>query len=332
MTHGTQTIRIPSAPSWFSQPGEISLIAGPCSAETEEQVFATAIEVKKIPQLRFFRAGVWKPRTRPGTFSGSGDQALAWIARVKKELSLPTMVEVATARHVELALASGVDALWVGARTVVNPFSVQEIADALRGTDLPVFIKNPIVPDLGLWLGAIERIFSSGISKIAAIHRGFATYSETRLRYSPEWKIPADLVAALPGLPLICDPSHITGHRDLIEPMAEEALSHGVDGLMIETHVSPDAAWSDSKQQVSPAALLAMINRLEKSRLGANGNKELYLETLQARLRLLNQRSEDLRSAQDDTRSEILRVETNLVGANATDSDQNRLKNNNHIQ
>ena len=332
MTRGAHPIRIHSAPSWFSRPGEISLIAGPCSAETEEQVFATALEVKKIPQLRFFRAGIWKPRTRPGTFSGSGDQALAWIARVKKELALNTMVEVATAKHVELALASGVDALWVGARTVVNPFSVQEIADSLRGVDLPVFIKNPIVPALELWLGAIERIFSSGISKIAAIHRGFASYSESRLRYSPEWQIPAALVAALPGLPIICDPSHITGRRDLIEPMAAEALAQGVDGLMIETHITPDAAWSDSKQQISPAALRTMIESLSRRQQRSEGKDNLYLETLNARMRLLEQREKDLVTAKNDTIQEIRRVESISVGSNASNSHQDGFQDYNHVQ
>lgn len=238
------------------------VIAGPCSAESEEQVISTARELKGSPHVKVFRAGVWKPRTRPNTFEGVGKVGLEWLKIVKAETSLLTTTEVASAQHVELCLDKGVDILWVGARTTVNPFQVQEIADALKGVDIPVLVKNPVNAELGLWLGAIERLYRAGIRKLAAIHRGFSTYVEMEYRNHPNWQIPIELKRLLPNLPLICDPSHITGNRDLIEPISQTALDLGIEGLMIETHIDPDRALSDSKQQITPRVLIELLDRL----------------------------------------------------------------------
>jgi chorismate mutase len=238
------------------------LIAGPCSAETEEQVLATARGVAKSGHVKIFRAGVWKPRTRPNTFEGVGKVGLEWLQAVKAETSLLTTTEVANARHVELCLEHEVDILWIGARTTVNPFLVQEIAEALKGADVPVLVKNPINAELGLWLGAIERLYSAGIRKLAAIHRGFSTYMEMEYRNRPDWQIPIELKRLIPNLPLICDPSHIAGNRAYIEPISQTALDLGIKGLMIETHVNPEGALSDAKQQITPDALVELLGRL----------------------------------------------------------------------
>ena len=243
------------------------LIAGPCSAESQEQVLATARALAKSDHVILFRAGIWKPRTRPGSFEGVGEKGLDWLKAAKEETGLFTTTEVARARHVELCLANEVDVLWIGARTTVNPFMVQEIAEALRGVDVPVLVKNPINAELGLWLGAIERLYQAGIRKLGAIHRGFSTYTEMEYRNEPNWQIPIELKRLLPGLPLICDPSHIAGNRDLVEPVSRMALDLGIDALMIETHVKPDEALSDAKQQVTPEALIAMLERLRARRV-----------------------------------------------------------------
>jgi chorismate mutase len=238
------------------------VIAGPCSAESQEQVISTARELAACRHVKVFRAGLWKPRTRPNTFEGVGKAGLEWLRAVKAETSLLTTTEVASARHVELCLDNGVDILWIGARTTVNPFLVQEIADALKGVDIPVLIKNPVNAELGLWVGAIERLFQAGVKKLAAIHRGFSTYVAMEYRNQPNWQIPIELKRLLPNLPLICDPSHIGGRRDFVEPISQTALDLGVEGLMIEAHIDPDRALSDSKQQITPRALIAMLDRL----------------------------------------------------------------------
>ena len=238
------------------------LIAGPCSAESEQQVILTARELAKSPNVKVFRAGLWKPRTRPDSFEGVGKIGLAWLKNVKAETSLLTTTEVANAKHIELCLENNVDILWIGARTTVNPFIVQEIADALKGVDIPILVKNPINAELGLWLGAIERFYQAGIQKLAAIHRGFSTYIEMGYRNRPNWQIPIELKRLLPNLPLICDPSHIAGNRDLIEPVSQMALDFGIKGLMIETHINPDQALSDSKQQITPQVLIELLDRL----------------------------------------------------------------------
>jgi chorismate mutase len=239
------------------------VIAGPCSAESERQMISTAQQLVKSPYIKVFRAGIWKPRTRPNHFEGIGSIGLEWLKKVKAETSLLTTTEVANPHHVELCLQSGVDILWVGARTTVNPFLVQEIADALKGVDMPVLVKNPVSAELGLWVGAIERLYNAGIRKIAAIHRGFYTYDEMQYRNSPRWEIPIELKRLFPNLPLICDPSHISGDRALIEQVSQMAMDFGIQGLMIESHIDPEHALSDAQQQVTPDVLIEMLDRLK---------------------------------------------------------------------
>lgn len=230
------------------------VIAGPCSAETEEQVITTAHQLASRG-CRIYRAGVWKPRTKPGGFEGNGEQALPWLQRVKQETGMLVATEVATPEHVELALKYGIDILWVGARTSANPFAMQALADSLRGTDAVVFVKNPVNPDLELWIGAMERINQAGITRMAAIHRGFSSYDNKIYRNAPTWQIPIELRRRIPNLPIICDPSHIGGRRELIAPLCQQAMDLGFDGLIVESHCSPDEAWSDAKQQVTPDVL-----------------------------------------------------------------------------
>lgn len=237
------------------------VIAGPCSAETEEQVMETAKALAKN-EIKIFRAGVWKPRTKPGGFEGNGEKALPWLKRVKEETGMLIATEVATPKHVEAALNAGVDILWVGARTTANPFAVQEIADSLKGIDVPVLVKNPVNPDLELWIGALERINQAGIERLGAIHRGFSSYDKKIYRNLPMWQIPIELRRRNPLLPIICDPSHIGGRRDLIAPLCQQAMDLGMDGLIIESHCNPDAAWSDASQQVTPDILDYILSLL----------------------------------------------------------------------
>lgn len=234
------------------------VIAGPCSAETEEQVLKIAHELKNS-DVSIFRAGIWKPRTRPGGFEGVGEIGLKWLQKAKAETGLLMATEVATPAHVKLALEHDIDVLWIGARTTVNPFAVQEIADALEGTDKIVLLKNPVNPDLSLWIGGLERLYNANIKKLGVIHRGFSTYEKTKYRNNPEWQIAIDLQNRFPDLPLICDPSHITGRRDMIQEVSQQALDLNYDGLIIETHINPDNAWSDAAQQVTPATLKQMF-------------------------------------------------------------------------
>jgi chorismate mutase len=243
--------------------GRPLLIAGPCSAETEDQVLTTARALKALGQVDMFRSGVWKPRTKPGGFEGMGTVALPWLQRVREEVGLPVTIEVATPRHVEDALRHGIDVLWIGARTTVNPFAVQELADALAGTGVPVMVKNPVNPDVALWAGALERLERVGITDLAAIHRGFSTFAPSRYRNAPTWQLAFELKARFPQVPLICDPSHISGRRDLILPVSQKALDLDYDGLMIETHPNPDHALSDAAQQVTPARLGEIITELK---------------------------------------------------------------------
>ncbi len=237
------------------------VIAGPCSAETEEQVLAIAHQLKDT-DVNYYRAGIWKPRTRPGNFEGVGAIGLKWLQKVKQETGLKTATEVANKAHVDLALEHDVDLLWIGARSTVSPFIVQEIADALAGTDKVVLIKNPVNPDLSLWLGAVERLYSSNIKKLGVIHRGFSTYEKSKYRNIPEWQLAIELQSRFPDLPLINDPSHISGRRDLIFDVSQTALDLNFDGLMIETHIDPDNAWSDAAQQVTPARLVQIMKDL----------------------------------------------------------------------
>ena len=237
------------------------VIAGPCSAETEEQVIATAKQLASNG-VKVFRAGIWKPRTKPGGFEGNGIKALPWMQTVKKETGMLTATEVATAKHVEEALKYGIDLLWIGARTTADPFAVQEIADTLQGTDVPVLIKNPVNPDLELWIGALQRLNNAGIRRLGAIHRGFSTYDKKLYRNLPQWHIPIELRRRIPELPIICDPSHISGRRDLIAPLCQQAMDLQFDGLIIESHIDPDNAWSDASQQVTPEVLNIILNNL----------------------------------------------------------------------
>ena len=237
------------------------IIAGPCSAETEEQVMETA-RALAARGIKIFRAGIWKPRTKPGGFEGNGVKALPWLKRVKTELGMYTAVEVATAAHVREALAYDVDMLWIGARTSANPFAVQEVADALEGMDIPVLIKNPVNPDLDLWIGAIERIHNAGIRRIGAIHRGFSSFDKKIYRNLPQWHIPIELHRQIPNLPIICDPSHIGGRRELIAPLCQQAMDLNFDGLIVESHCNPEKAWSDASQQETPEVLDFILNTL----------------------------------------------------------------------
>lgn len=247
---------------WIPNLKKPLVIAGPCSAETREQMLQTAKELVQIEDVRIFRAGIWKPRTRPNSFEGVGEEGLKWLKEVKEQTGLLTSTEVANAGHVELALKHDVDILWIGARTSVNPFSVQEIADVLKGTDIPVMVKNPINADLALWQGAIERMMGAGITKLAAIHRGFSTFEKSKYRNNPIWRIPMELKLLMPDLPIICDPSHITGDRSLVQYVCQKAMDIDMDGVMIETHPTPDQAWSDAAQQVTPKSLAEIIQSL----------------------------------------------------------------------
>lgn len=237
------------------------VIAGPCSAETEEQVMTTARQLANYG-CHMFRAGIWKPRTKPGGFEGNGEKALPWMQQVKKETGMLTATEVATPEHVELALKYGIDVLWVGARTTANPFAMQALADALKGTDVPVLVKNPTNPDLELWIGALERLNLAGIKRLGAIHRGFSSYDNKIYRNLPTWQIPIDLHRRIPDLPIINDPSHIGGRRELIAPLCQQAMDLGFDGLIVESHCDPDKAWSDAKQQVTPDVLDYILSLL----------------------------------------------------------------------
>ena len=240
-----------------------TIIAGPCSAETEEQVLSTARELARNG-VKIFRAGIWKPRTKPGGFEGVGREGLPWLAKVKEETGMLTATEVATRQHVEDALAAGVDILWIGARTSANPFAMQEIADALQeaGKDVPVLVKNPVNPDLELWIGALQRLYNAGIHRLGAIHRGFSAYGKHLYRNMPQWHIPIELRRRFPNLTLVCDPSHIGGKRELVAPLSQQALDMGFDGLIIESHCDPDCAWSDKAQQVTPEVLNFILNTL----------------------------------------------------------------------
>ena len=245
--------------AWSKRP---LIISGPCSAETEEQVIATATGLAATGKVDVLRAGIWKPRTRPGSFEGIGTKGLPWLQAAKKITGIPVAVEVATAKQVEDALHFDVDILWLGARTTVNPFSVQEIADALRGVDVPVLIKNPINPDLELWIGAVERVAKAGIKQIGLIHRGFSSYGNTEYRNAPMWHLAIEMKRRYPELMIINDPSHICGRRDIIQEIAQKAIDLDFDGLIIESHVDPDHAWSDAKQQVTPERLGEIIGNI----------------------------------------------------------------------
>ncbi|HBL79749.1 MAG TPA: 3-deoxy-7-phosphoheptulonate synthase [Aequorivita sp.] len=270
------------------------VIAGPCSAETEEQLLKIAHQLKDT-DTSVLRAGIWKPRTRPGNFEGVGALGLKWLQRAKEETGLLTTTEVANANHVDLALKHDVDILWIGARTTVSPFIVQEIAEAVKGTDKIILVKNPVNPDLALWLGAVERFYTAGITKLGVIHRGFSTYEKTRNRNNPEWQIPIDLQNTFPDLPLILDPSHIAGKRDIIFDLCQTALDLNYDGLMIETHFDPDNAWSDAKQQITPQALEKMTVDLKIRKVeGDEAEFNNQLNTMRTQIDLIDDQIMDM--------------------------------------
>ncbi len=238
------------------------IISGPCSAETEDQVLETASRLALTGKIDMLRAGIWKPRTKPGMFEGIGTKALEWLDHAKKITGLPITVEVATTKHVQDALHYNVDVLWIGARTTVNPFSVQELADALKGTDIPVLVKNPINPDLELWSGAIQRLQNAGVENFGLIHRGFSSYGNIEYRNAPMWHLPIEMKRRYPGIPLICDPSHICGNRVLLQSVMQKSIDLDFGGLMIESHIDPDNAWSDAKQQITPEKLNDILETL----------------------------------------------------------------------
>ncbi|MBS9767909.1 MAG: bifunctional 3-deoxy-7-phosphoheptulonate synthase/chorismate mutase type II [Flavobacteriaceae bacterium] len=254
-------------------------IAGPCSAETETQMLDIAHQLKNS-KISYFRAGVWKPRTRPGCFEGVGEMGLKWLQQVRKETGMKVATEVANKDHVRLALQYDIDMLWIGARSTVSPFIIQEMADELKGTDKPVLVKNPVNPDLSLWIGALERFKMAGVNNLGVIHRGFSTYQKTKYRNIPEWQIVIDLQNKFPDLPIICDPSHITGDREMIYDVSQTALDLNLDGLMIETHNNPEKAWSDASQQVTPKRLFEIVHDLQVRK--ETTSEEDYLNTLQA--------------------------------------------------
>lgn len=310
-------MKIESLNTWLPHENNSPLvIAGPCSAESQEQMLKTAMELKEIPAVKVFRAGIWKPRTRPNNFEGLGEIALPWLKEVKDQTGLKISTEVATAKHVELALKYGVDILWVGARTTANPFSVQEIADALKGVDIPVMVKNPINADLQLWIGALERLNLAGITKMLAIHRGFSVAEKLEFRNAPMWKIPMELKVKFPDLPLICDPSHITGDRNLISLISQKAMDLDYDGLIIETHPDPDKAWSDASQQVTPTALKKIIESLNlKNEISNNQQFRDELSSLRSQIDRLDNELLHILKLRNDV---ILKIAQEKINQNVT--------------
>lgn len=265
------------------------IIAGPCSAESEQQLMTTALQLKKL-QIDYFRAGIWKPRTRPSSFEGVGSKGLPWLGKVQKDLKIKVMTEVANAKHIEEILKYNIDAVWIGARTSANPFAIQEIADALKGLDIPVFVKNPINPDTELWIGAIERIKNGGITKIAAIHRGFSVFNKNNYRNAPQWQVPIELRQKMPDVPIICDPSHICGKTETLYEISQKALDLNFDGLIIETHHNPPKALSDAQQQIRPDELEILINKLVVRRQSTENNEiNFFLEDLRQKIDFLDE-------------------------------------------
>ncbi|MCP4104142.1 MAG: bifunctional 3-deoxy-7-phosphoheptulonate synthase/chorismate mutase type II [Desulfobacteraceae bacterium] len=268
---------------WNLPVGNIFVVSGPCSAESEDQIIQTARSLQKC-DVNLFRAGIWKPRTRPGSFEGVGTRGLKWLKKVKEIVGMPVTTEVANSTHVEECLNHDIDILWIGARTTVNPFSVQNIADALKGVDIPVMVKNPINPELDLWIGAVERLDRAGITKLAAIHRGFSSFRGNTYRNKPNWKIPIELRRRLPDLPMICDPSHICGNRELLLSVSRQAMDLLFDGLMIESHIDPDSALSDAFQQITPGQLHDMLNRIVVKRLSGDEKDIDRIESLRNKI------------------------------------------------
>ena len=291
------------------------VVAGPCSAESEQQVMKICKEVAENSSVNLLRAGIWKPRTRPNSFEGLGEIALPWLVNAGKETGLPTTTEVANKKHVEAALKAGIDVLWIGARTTVNPFAVQEIADAVKGMDIPIMIKNPVNPDLQLWLGAFERFEKAGITDLTAIHRGFSVYKHKKYRNVPNWQIPIALKEERPDLPIICDPSHITGRRDLLLEVSQKAMDLNFEGLMIETHPNPDEAWSDAAQQVTGEGLRTILSQLVLRSVEVSKDVEGSMEKLRAKISILDDRLFEILGARMELSEEVgqLKRENNIT-------------------
>jgi len=292
--------------SWFNDLKEPLIIAGPCSAESEEQMMQTAKEIVAIGKVKAFRSGIWKPRTRPGNFEGVGEEGLKWLNLVKKETGLLTATEVANAEHAALAIKNDVDILWIGARTTSNPFSIQELADSLKGYNKPVLVKNPINPDIQLWVGALERFHKAGVNKLAAVHRGFFPFEATSLRNIPKWEVAIELKSICHDLPIICDPSHIAGSTDYIAEISQKALDLNMDGLLIETHFNPELALSDINQQVTPKQLESILDKLVYRRITSDdSNFTNVLETLRNQIDSIDQQMLELLSKRMNVVEEI---------------------------
>lgn len=282
------------------------LIAGPCSAESQLQMIETAQAIHEVKRVTVFRAGIWKPRTRPGSFEGVGAVGLPWLQEVKNKFGLLTATEVATPEHIKQAIYHGVDILWIGARTTANPFSIQALADALIGVDIPVLIKNPVNPDIQLWVGALERINKAGITKLGVVHRGFFPFEKTELRNIPKWEIAIELKEMFPELPMICDPSHISGNSEFVPFIAQKALDLNMNGLMIESHINPSVALSDAKQQLSPTELLKLFDELIFRRTATNGNSsDKFIDKLREKIDLIDIQMLDLLAQRMDIISDI---------------------------
>ncbi|MBU7576503.1 MAG: bifunctional 3-deoxy-7-phosphoheptulonate synthase/chorismate mutase type II [Flavihumibacter sp.] len=305
--------------AWAKRP---LIIAGPCSAETEEQVLQTAQQLAQTGKVDIMRAGIWKPRTRPGSFEGIGTKGLPWLQQAKKLTGMPVAVEVATAKQVEDALHFDVDVLWIGARTTVNPFSVQEVADALKGVDVPVLIKNPINPDLELWLGAVERVAKAGINQIGLIHRGFSSYGNTEFRNAPMWHLAIEMKRRFPEMMMINDPSHICGRRDILLDVMQKAIDLDYDGMIIESHIDPDNAWSDAKQQVTPARLAEMLDSITWRR--EDVDSEAYHAALEKLRQQINHLDDELMQILGQRMKEAEQIGTYKKNNNITILQTNR--------
>lgn len=303
----TTKLDLIKASEWglFSDMKKPVIIAGPCSAESEQQVFETAKALKEAG-VEVLRAGIWKPRTRPGSFEGVGSEGLHWMQRVQKELGMKVSTEVANVKHVYEALKAGVDMLWIGARTTANPFAMQEIADALKGTDIPVLVKNPVNPDVELWIGALERLNMAGLKKIGVIHRGFSTYGKHKYRNIPQWQLPIEIKRRFPDMLMICDPSHISGKREYIHEISQQAMDLGFDGLIIESHICPEIALSDAAQQVTPTSLSEILSQLVIRNVDSENLKyKENIDELRARIDEIDRDLLDLLAARMKVADEI---------------------------
>ena len=300
---------------WIENPDELLLIAGPCSVESKEQFFETATKLSELHQLKILRGGIWKPRTRPNGFEGIGEDGLKWMKEISNDTGLPVMTEVATPEHVEFALKYNVDALWIGARTTANPFSMQQLADALQGTDIPVFVKNPIAPDLKLWIGAFERLASSGLRHLAAIHRGFQDVNSNPYRNNPRWEIPIELRRKNPEIPIITDISHICGCRNLLHDTAQKALDLATNGLMIESHCNPDCALTDAEQQITPHDLKSLLANLVIHKTIKDASGMTSIQELRSQIDIIDDELLNLLAKRSEISSKIgvIKKENNLT-------------------